>query len=82
MNFTLELNKQKLGVIASSLKVVGNNLNIEIYNSKATLQLLETLNISSGDTGLMEDQITKTKSSIKFLETQQDLIQSIIKLAL
>jgi len=75
-----EFNKEKLSVASTSLSVVANNMNIEIYNQKASLKLLETLNLTSGDTGLMDLQIQQTKSLIKFLETQENLMQSIIVL--
>jgi hypothetical protein len=82
MTITLELNKEKLNGIANALNVVGESFNIEIYNKKATLKLVETLNLSSGDSGIMDDQLTQLRSDIKFLQAQQDVIQAVIKLAL
>ncbi len=82
MTFTIELNKEKLNGVANALKVVGESFNIEIYNKKATLKLVETLNLSSGDSGIMDDQLTQLRSDIKFLQAQQDVIQAVIKLAL
>ena len=74
----LEFNKKKLEMVSNSLSLVGNNMNVEIYNLKASLKLLDTLNLTSGDTGLMDLQIEEKKSLVKFLESQQELIQKLI----
>ena len=73
-----EFNKKKLEMVSNSLSLVGNNMNVEIYNLKASLKLLDTLNLTSGDTGLMDLQIEEKKSLVKFLESQQELIQKLI----
>ena len=78
---TFEFNKEKLSVVSKSLRVVAQNMNIEAHNQKASLKLLETLNLSSGDTGLMDMQMEQVRSNIKFIDTQLDLILSLHKLA-
>jgi hypothetical protein len=72
-----EFNKKRLGLVSSSLSLVLQNMNVEIYNQKASLKLLDTLNLSAGDTGLMDMQMEQKRSLIKFLENQQDLIQKV-----
>ena len=72
-----EFNKKRLGLVSSSLSLVLQNMNVEIYNQKASLKLLDTLNLSTGDNGLMDMQMEQKRSLIKFLETQQDLIQKV-----
>ena len=73
-----EFNKKKLEMVSNSLSLVGNNMNVEIYNLKASLKLLDTLNLTSGGAGLMDLQIEEKKSLVKFLESQQELIQKLI----
>ena len=72
-----EFNKKRLGLVSSSLSLVLQNMNVEIYNQKASLKLLDTLNLSTGDNGLMDMQMEQKRSLIKFLETQQDMIQEV-----
>lgn len=73
-----EFNKEKLAVIGSSLEMIAQNLNIETHNKRASLKLLETLNLTSGDTGLMDLQMEQVRSDIKFLESQASSLQSLI----
>ena len=72
-----EFNKKKLALVSSSLTLVSQNINVEIYNQKASLKLLDTLNLNVGDVGLMDMQMEKARSLIKFLEVQQDMIQKV-----
>jgi DNA-binding NarL/FixJ family response regulator len=73
----IEFNKKKLGLVSASLTLVLQNINVEIYNQKASLKLLDTLNLSTGDAGLMDMQMEQARSLIKFLEVQQDMIQKV-----
>ena len=73
-----EFNKKKLEMVSNSLSLVGNNMNVEIHTQKASLKLLDTLNLTSGGAGLMDLQIEEKKSLVKFLESQQELIQKLI----
>tara|TARA_B110000211_G_scaffold157081_1_gene177968 strand:- start:403 stop:654 length:252 start_codon:yes stop_codon:yes gene_type:complete len=75
-----EFNTKKLKTASKGLTLVAGNINVEIYNQKASLKLLDTLNLSTGDTGLMDMQMEQKRSSIKFLEMQLDLIQDVILL--
>ena len=75
-----EFNTKKLNTASKGLMLVAGNINVEIYNQKASLMLLETLNLSTGDTGLMDMQMEQKRSSIKFLEMQLALIQDVILL--
>tara|TARA_R110000868_G_scaffold201990_1_gene449541 strand:+ start:152 stop:403 length:252 start_codon:yes stop_codon:yes gene_type:complete len=75
-----EFNTKKLNTASRGLILVAGNINVEIYNQKASLKLLDTLNLSTGDTGLMDMQMEQKRSSIKFLEMQLDLIQDVILL--
>jgi len=72
-----EFNRKKLALVSSSLTLVSQNINVEIYNQKASLKLLDTLNLSTGDAGLMDMQMEQARSLIKFLEVQQDMIQKV-----
>jgi len=72
-----EFNRKKLALVSSSLTLVSQNINVEIYNQKASLKLLDTLNLSTGDAGLMDMQMEHARSLIKFLEVQQDMIQKV-----
>ena len=72
-----EFNKKKLALVSNSLALVSQNINVEIYNQKASLKLLDTLNLSTGDAGLMDMQMEQARSLIKFLEVQQDMIQKV-----
>ena len=72
-----EFNRKKLALVSSSLTLVSQNINVEIYNQKASLKLLDTLNLSTGDAGLMDMQMEQTRSLIKFLKAQQDLINKV-----
>ena len=73
-----EFNKKKLEMVSNSLSLVGNNMNVEIHTQKASLKLLDTLNLTSGGAGLMDLQIEEKKSLVKLLESQQELIQKLI----
>ena len=75
-----EFNTKKLNTASRGLILVAGNINVEIYNQKASLKLLDTLNLSIGDNGLMDMQMEQKRSSIKFLEMQLDLIQDVILL--
>ena len=77
---TFEFNKEKLGMVSKSLRVVCQNMNIESHNQKASLKLLETLNLSSGDTGLMDMQMEQVRSNIKFIDSQLDILLELHKL--
>ena len=77
---TFEFNKEKLSVVSKSLRVVAQNMNLEAHNQKASLKLLETLNLSAGDTGLMDMQMEQVRSNIKFIDSQLDIILSLHKL--
>jgi len=72
-----EFNKKKLALVSNSLALVSQNINVEIYNQKVSLKLLDTLNLNVGDVGLMDMQMEKARSLIKFLEVQQDMIQKV-----
>ena len=72
-----EFNRKKLALVSNSLALVSQNINVEIYNQKASLKLLDTLNLSTGDAGLMDMQMEHARSLIKFLEVQQDMIQKV-----
>ena len=74
----LEFNKQKLEVVSNSLTIVASNINVEIHNTRNSLELLNKLNLTTGDSGLMDLQIEDKKSLIKFLESQQELLQKLI----
>tara|TARA_Y100001963_G_C6705562_1_gene411733 strand:+ start:817 stop:1062 length:246 start_codon:yes stop_codon:yes gene_type:complete len=76
--FKIELNKKKLDVVSSSLQMLGTNINLEIHSQTALLRKLDQLNLSNGDTGLMDFQIEEKKSLVKFLESQQELVQKLI----
>ena len=75
-----EFNTKKLNTASKGLMLVAGNINVEIYNQKASLMLLDILNLSTGDTGLMDMQMEQKRSSIKFLEMQLALIQDVILL--
>ena len=77
---TFEFNKEKLSVVSESLRVVAQNMNIESHNQKASLKLLETLNLRAGDSGLMDMQMEQVRSNIKFIDSQLDIILSLHKL--
>ena len=72
-----EFNRKKLSLVSSSLQVVGLNINVEIYNQEASLKLLDALNLSVGDDGVLDMQMEQTRSLIKFLKAQQDLINKV-----
>ena len=76
--FKIELNKKKLDVVSSSLQMLGTNINLEIHSQNALLRKLDQLNLSNGETGVMDFQIEEKKSLVKFLESQQELVQKLI----
>ena len=73
-----EFNKKKLEVVSSGLTIIAGNINVEIHNTRNSLELLNKLNLTTGDSGLMDLQIEDKKSLIKFLESQQELLQKLI----
>lgn len=82
MNFTLELNTKKLNAVADALQIVAENINIERHNQQQNLNNAEQLNLRTElDGGIMDARIDQTKSLLKFLTMQEDLLQSILKMA-
>ena len=82
MNFTLELNKTKLDAVASTIKVVADNINTQIRLDQQHLKQLEQLNLSTSEMGGIKDiEIEKLKSNIRFLKSQEDVLLEVIKLA-
>jgi hypothetical protein len=77
---TLEFNTKKLKRTSKELSIVAANLMREMYDQKISLDLLDKLNLSTGDDGLMDMQMEQKRSLIKFLDAQLDLIQDIILL--
>lgn len=79
--FKIEKNLKRLETIASSLDLVADSLNQELYAKKRELQQLEQLNLESSGIGILDERVNKTNDDIKFLEAQVDLLQSCIILA-
>jgi hypothetical protein len=79
--FKIEKNLKRLESIASSLDLVADSLNQELYAKKRELQQLEQLNLEHSGIGILDNRVNKTNDDIKFLEAQVDLLQSCIILA-
>ncbi len=79
--FKIEKNLKRLESIASSLDLVADSLNQELYAKKRELQQLEQLNLEHTGIGILDERVNKTNDDIKFLEAQVDLLQSCIILA-
>ena len=79
--FKIEKNLKRLESIASSLDLVADSLNQELYAKKRELQQLEQLNLEHSGIGILDERVNRTNDDIKFLEAQVDLFQSCIILA-
>jgi hypothetical protein len=79
--FKIEKNLKRLESIASSLDLVADSLNQELYAKKRELQQLEQLNLEHSGIGILDERVNRTNDDIKFLEAQVDLLQSCIILA-
>ena len=78
----IERNTKKLSKIADGLNLVAESLNLELHSKKSQLIVLEQMNLSVNDAGILDDQVNKLKDDVKFIDAQLELVQSCISVAI
>ena len=78
----IERNTKKLTAIADGLNLVAESLNLEVHSKKSQLIVLEQMNLSVNDNGILDDQVNKLKDDVKFIDAQLELVQSCISVAI